>query len=73
MFTMVSIMGVFGGISTFTSISLLASFPGLFDESSDRSEITSFLDMLREQQGDKGGRKGLENGKELERTIKHSL
>jgi hypothetical protein len=69
---MVSIMGVLGGISTFTSISLLASFPGLFDESSDRNEITSLRDMLRERQGDKGGRKGLGNGKELERTLRHS-
>jgi hypothetical protein len=59
MFAIVS-MGAFAGISTFTSVSF-ASFPGpgLFEESSDRSEITSFRDMLREPQGDnKGWRMG---------------
>jgi hypothetical protein len=54
MFAIVS-MGAFTGISTFTSVSF-ASFPGpgLLEESSDRSKITSFRDMLREPQGDKG-------------------
>jgi hypothetical protein len=56
MFAIVS-MGAFAGISTFTSV-LFASFPGLFDESSDRSKITSFHDMLREGKGDKGWRMG---------------
>jgi hypothetical protein len=46
----------FTGISTFTFVSLRSfSGPGLLEESSDRSEITSFRDMLREQRKDEEG------------------
>jgi hypothetical protein len=47
----------FTGISTFTFVSLRSfSGPGLLEESSDRSEITSFRDMLREGTKERRGR-----------------
>jgi hypothetical protein len=71
MFAIVS-MGAFAGISTFTSITF-TSFTG-FDELSDRNEITSFRDMLSEQQGDKGAEKWEgKSGKELKTYSRYNI